>query len=146
MSTINKDGGNIYRLLIEAGINQKMAQWITAQSAHETANFTSPIYRNNFNAFGMTYIGQSEALGEKNGYAYYNNYKESVQDYYRLYKNDGFPIIGTLEAYVKYLKNEDYFEAPMLEYLRGMKYFLKLYFPGGELDKSLEIPGAGGTW
>jgi hypothetical protein len=155
MNTINKDGGNIYRLLIEAGISKKMAQWITAQSAHETANFTSPIYRNNLNAFGMTVKdefgkplkpGISLAQGEKNGYAFYLNYKESVQDYYRLYKGYGFPVVGTLEAWVKFLKNQDYFEAPMLEYLRGMKHFLKLYFPGGELDKSLEIPGAGGTW
>lgn len=146
MTTINKDGGTIYRLLLNAGFSEKHAQWITAQSAHETANFSSYIYRINFNAFGMKYMKQATALGEKNGYAYYNDYSESVQDYNRLWKSWVFVSSLNIESFVLFLKNKRYFEAPMTEYLAGMKHFLKLYFPGGELDKSLIIPGAGGTW
>jgi hypothetical protein len=146
MNTIQNSAGNIYRLLIDTGFSKKFAQFITAQAAHETANFSSDIYKNNFNAFGMTYQGQKEALGEKDGYAYYNNYSESVQDYRRLFKSYGFVSLGTVDSFVSLLKDRDYFRAPVAEYLAGMKHFLNLYFPGGELDKSLIIKGAGGTW
>lgn len=146
MITINKDGGTIYRLLIEAGFNKKYSQWITAQSAHETANFESPIYRNNLNAFGIKFMGQKTAPGEKSGYAYYNSYADSVADYKRLWKSYGFVSIGTVDNFVKFLKERHYFEAPEADYLRGVTYFLALYFPEGELDPTLKIHGGGGYW
>jgi hypothetical protein len=146
MNTINKDAGKLYRLLIDAGFNKKAAQYITAQAAHETANFTSYIYRNNYNPFGMTFQGQKEASGEKNGYAYYHNYSLSVDDYKRLFKSYGLVEMGTVESFVDLLKKHGYFKATKAEYLAGVKWFLKLYFPGGEPDKSLIIHGAGGTW
>jgi hypothetical protein len=146
MTTINKDGGLIYRLLLDAGFQDKFARWITAQAAHETSNFTSYIYHNNFNAFGMKFMGQATALGEKNGYAYYDSVPESVADYKRLYKSYGIVSAGTVESFVKLLKNQKYFEATIAEYLAGMKWFLNLYFPKGELDPSLVIHGGGGTW
>lgn len=146
MITINKDGGNIYRLLIDAGFNKKFAQWITAQSAHETANFESPVYRNNFNAFGMKFMGQKTALGDKSGYAYYTDYNGSVQDYKRLFRSYGFVTVGTVDNFVKLLKDRKYFEAPEADYLRGVSFFLALYFPDGELDPTLKIQGGGGYW
>lgn len=137
MNTINKDAGLIYRLLIDTGFSKKFAQYITAQSAHETANFSSLIYKNNLNAFGMTYQGQKTALGEKDGFAYYDNYLQSVNDYKRLFKSYGFISLGTVENFVSLLKERDYFRAPVAEYLNGLKHFLNLYFPGGELNISL---------
>lgn len=146
MNTINKDGGMIYMLLINAGFSEKFAMYITAQAAHETANFSSAIYKNNLNAFGMKYIGQKEALMEKNGYAYYADYSQSVNDYKRLFKSYGIVSLVTIESFVSFLKTKRYFEATIAEYLAGVKHFLNLYFPGGELNKSLTTPGAGGTW
>jgi len=146
MITTSKDGGNIYRLLLGAGFQEKFAQWITAQAAHETGNFTSYIYLNNFNAFGMKYMNQKTAAGEKNGYAYYENFAGSVADYRRLFKSYGFVSVGTVENYIRFLKSRKYFEANEQDYLTAVKYFLNLYFPGGSLDPSLVIPGAGGTW
>lgn len=93
----------------------------------------------------MKYMEQSTALGEKNGYAYYDDYPGSVQDYRRLFKSYGFVTSVNIESFVQFLKSRKYFEAGIQEYLAGVRYFLKLYFPGGELDKSL-IHGAGGTW
>jgi len=146
MNTLNKDAGNIYRLLLQAGFNETYSKWITAQSAHETANFTSDLYKNNLNAFGMTYQGQKTALGEKNGFAFYHDWRESVNDYRRLFKSYGIVSIGTVENFVKFLKSMKYFEAPVSEYLAGVKGFLNLYFPGGELHEDLLIHGGGGTW
>lgn len=67
MNTINKNASVIFNLLLNAGFNERFASWITCQSAHETANFSSYIYRTNLNAFGMKYMGQKTARGEKNG-------------------------------------------------------------------------------
>ena len=127
MSTINDNGPIIYNLLLSAGFNEKFAAWITAQSAHETGNFSSSIFKNNFNAFGMKYAGQATARGEKNGYAFYNSLEESVRDYKRLYKSYGMIFTDTIEGFVIILKNKGYFEAPIEEYLAGVKHFLKLY-------------------
>jgi uncharacterized FlgJ-related protein len=146
MITISKDGGTVYRLLKAAGFQEKFAQWITAQAAHETANFTSPIYQSNNNAFGMKFMNQKTALGEKNGYAYYENIAGSVADYKRLYKSYGFVSIGTVENFIKFLKSRQYFEANENDYLTAVKYFLNLYFPSGSLDSSLVLHGASGTW
>lgn len=150
MTTINKDAGNIYRQLLEAGFGDKYAQFITAQAAHETANFTSYIYKHNFNAFGMKYQGQETAKGERNGYAFYNGYNESVADYDRLIKSYAFLAartnVGTVESFVSFLKKMKYFEAPLANYLSGVKFFLKQYFPNGELHTDLVIHGGGGTW
>jgi hypothetical protein len=145
MITLSKDGGNIYRLLLAAGFQEKFAQWITAQAAHETGNFTSYIYLTNYNAFGMKFMNQKTALGEKNGYAYYENFAGSVEDYKRLYKSYGFVSVGTVENYIKFLKSRKYFEADENDYLIAVKYFQNLYFPGGSLDPSLVTHGAGGT-
>jgi hypothetical protein len=146
MNTISKSGGVIYDLLLQEGFNSRFSQWITSQSAHETANFSSDIYNNNFNAFGMKYQGQKTALGEKDGYAYYNSYADSVKDYRRLYKSYGLVVIDTIEGFAIVLKNKKYFEASITEYLAGMKHFLALYFPGGNLAEEAKIHGAGGAW
>jgi hypothetical protein len=128
MNTTNENGWTIYDLLLNAGFNEKFARWITAQSAHETGNFSSNIFKNNYNAFGIKYAGQATALGEKNGYAYYNNLEESVRDYKRLYKSYGIILVDTIEGFIIILKNKGYFEAPIENYLAGVKHFLKLYF------------------
>jgi len=147
MNTISNNGGAIYRLLIDAGFSEKFAQWITSQAAHETTNFTSYIFNKNNNAFGMKFQGQKTASGEKNGYAYYDEgLAGSVADYKRLFKSYGLVSVATVESFVKLLKDQEYFEAPYDQYLAGVKYYLKRYFPAGSLDKSLKIAGAGGTW
>jgi len=146
MTSLNKDAGTIYRLLINSGFSERVAMWGTAQSAHETDNFTSPIYRNNLNAFGMTYVGQKEARGEKNGYAWYESQPDSIKDYKRLFKIYGFGPWSTVESFVNMLKEKKYFEAPTAEYLKGVRYFIDLYFINGKLKKELIPAGAGGTW
>jgi len=146
MNFICKDAGNIYRLLLSEGFKDEYAQYITAQAAHETGNFTSDIYKYNFNPFGMKYVFQDPALGEKNGYAYYHDFSYAVKDYRRLWKTYGIVLFAKVDDFVKLLKQKGYFTAPEKEYLRGVKHFLALYFPGGTLHKDLVIHGAGGVW
>lgn len=121
-------------LLKYYGFNDTLAKFATCQAAHETNGFTSRILQSNNNLFGMKYAGQSIAKGEKNGYAYYDSISGSVADFQRWYikhRNSvlSFPLIITsLKSYVKFLKNEKYFEANEADYLRGCEYFYTLLY------------------
>jgi len=131
MNSINEIGRDVYLRLIEAGFNSLQAQYITAQSAHETANFTSQIYTENNNLFGYKYVGQQIAKGSKNNHAYYESIADSIKDYKRYYNLRGYPtVFPSLAEFVKTLKRNYYFEAPEAEYLNGVKHFYNLYFNG----------------
>lgn len=129
MNSINEIGKDIYLRLIEAGFNSLQAQYITAQSAHETANFTSKVYTENNNLFGYKYVGQQIARGSKNNHAVYESISDSIKDYKRYYNLRGYPsLFPSLAQFVKALKRNYYFEAPETEYLNGVKHFYNLYF------------------
>jgi hypothetical protein len=127
--TISETGKHVYLRLIEAGFTPITAQYITAQSAHETANFTSKIFTENHNLFGYTYAGQKIAAGEKSGYALYKNIADSISDYKRYYLLRGYPrVFPSITEFVSTLKRNGYFEAPLQEYISGVKNFHSLYF------------------
>ena len=48
--------------------------------------YKSKICVENKNLLGIKYVGQKEALGEKNGHAYYASYQDCIKDYKRLEK------------------------------------------------------------
>ena len=59
---------------------------IYAQAIHETGNFTSSIFKENYNLFGMKQSFKTPGgfieLGTKRGHAYYKNMYDSVKDYF----------------------------------------------------------------
>ena len=56
--------------------------WVVmAQEVHETGWFTSPIYRENFNRFGMKVNSRKYHKGEARGHAKYDNFIASILDY-----------------------------------------------------------------
>ena len=132
-NTLN-NSGEIYSLLIRSGLNETLARFATAQAAHETNNFTSKIFKSNNNAFGMKYAGQVNAQSVKNGYANYVSLNYSVADFVSWYSRHrtnilSLPLfINSLESYVRFLKNNNYFEAPESEYLKGCDHFYNLLF------------------
>lgn len=144
MTTTNNAGYDLYDLLKEAGFSDTYRRFIVAQAAHESDNFSSPVYKENNNPFGIKFFGQDEAEGEKGGYAYYLTVGQAVQDYKRIFKSYGFVTLNTLESFVKLLQNRHYFEATYAEYLKGCKWFYLLYFPKGWEDT--KVSGAGGSW
>jgi Uncharacterized FlgJ-related protein len=134
---LSDTGLHIYALVKSYGFTDTVAKFVTSQAAHETAvagiPFMSKIFNSNNNAFGMKWAGQSSADGEKNGYAYYTSVDRSVYDYARWWVRHRsgitFPLlISSLDSFVKFLKNQNYFEAPEAEYLKGCNYFYKLMF------------------
>jgi hypothetical protein len=132
--TIMNKGSEVLQALQLTGLNETLCKFALAQSGHETAGFSSAIYRNNNNCFGMKYAGQVNASGEKNGYAYYATIYSSVADFVAWYTRHRASIfslplyINSLDSYVRFLKNNDYFEAAENEYLDGCTYFYNQYF------------------
>ncbi len=125
----NETGYEVYQYLINAGFDPDQAKLVTAQSAHETANFTSSIFKSNNNLFGMKHAGQRLSLGEKNGYANYSDIQSSVKDYAIYYVGHGYlKRYLSIDIFVQALKNKRYFEAEIEEYLKGVRHFYNLYF------------------
>ena len=61
----------------------KYPETVLAQARLETGNFTSDIFKENHNLFGMKVAGKrpTSALGVHRGHAQYRNWKDSVVDY-----------------------------------------------------------------
>jgi hypothetical protein len=132
--TILNQALEIYSLLQVSGLNPQIAKFAVAQSAHETGGYTSKVFKENNNCFGMKYAGQYNAKGEKNGHADYETINKSVSDFAIWFVNHrtnniSWPIIiNSIETYVKFLKNNNYFTAPEADYLKACKSFYKQIF------------------
>ena len=70
--TDRKDFANdLVEIFVENGLSEKEARFWISVSAHETAGFTSPVYDQNNNLFGMTQPQEREttSTGQKGNYA-----------------------------------------------------------------------------
>ena len=83
---------------------------VLAQAKLETGNFTSRIFLNNHNLFGMRKSGSrpSTATGVEHGHAYYTGWKQSVLDYALLQAYNRSCKIKTNEAYIQNLVSSGY--------------------------------------
>ena len=129
MSSINSTGVNVFEMLKKVGFSAIQAMFVTAQAAHETANFTSPVFLASNNCFGFKYIGHALEVGEYNGYGKYDSVADCVTRYRDYYKKRSWPDpFSNVQQFVSSLKAAKYFEAPYDEYLRGVNHFMKVYF------------------
>lgn len=85
-------------------LNIKYPHIVMAQSQIETGHWTSPIFKQNHNLFGMKVATKRPTTnkGEENGHAYYENWKESVVDY-AFYSAQYLSDIKTEKEYLDYL-------------------------------------------
>lgn len=92
-------------------LNVRFPEIILAQSILETGHYTSRIFEENNNLFGMkeAKARSTTALGTQLGHAYYDNWKESVLDY-ALFQNAYMNKIRKEKQYLKYL-DKNYAEA-----------------------------------
>jgi uncharacterized FlgJ-related protein len=93
-------------------LNVRYPDIALAQAEIESANFTSKIFKESNNLFGMKQSRRrpSTALGEEFGHAYYSTWKESVLDY-ALYNATFLSKVNTQEEYLQYLR-QNYAEDP----------------------------------
>lgn len=105
-----------------------LEKFIIAQSKFETGNFSSPIFKENNNLFGMKLpkSRSTTAIGENRGHAKFSNTRDSVIDltmWLNMYKSQAQKIT-TLSEYVAFLKSKRYFEDSITNYLNGLKKWL----------------------
>jgi uncharacterized FlgJ-related protein len=120
----------IVNTLIENGVHPITATFAFAQSAHETGNFTSPLFFSNNNCFGMkppkNYV---VAIGSRFGYANYASIEDSAKAMAIWLQNHWLSHgLQTIDLYVVGLHNENYFEAPVQEYLNGVTRYYNMYY------------------
>lgn len=92
-------------------LNVRYPHIILAQSILETGHFSSRIFVENNNLFGMkeAKARSTTALGTQLGHAYYDDWKQSVMDY-ALFQNAYMNKIRKEKQYLKYL-DKNYAEA-----------------------------------
>lgn len=120
----------VYAQLLQT-FPEQIAQYVTAQAAFETGNFTSRIFYENNNLFGMKLAKKREttAKGENRGHAVYDNIKDSIQDFVLYYKAFGYPAnFKTIRDYITAIKQKKYFASDLEDYLSGVHHYLRKYF------------------
>jgi hypothetical protein len=116
--------------LVQRGFRFDTAVFIAAQAVHETGNFTSHIYKENNNLFGMKLaaIRPTTATGENYDHATYKSIEDSIQDYIYWSNFVGMPkSFNSVKIFVDYLKRKSYFEDTIENYLAGVLSALKKY-------------------
>lgn len=77
---------------------------VMAQAKIETGHFTSKVFRENHNLFGMKLPEQrnTTAIGEQNNHASYTSWRQSVIDY-KLWQDMVLAKVKGRRAYLRYL-------------------------------------------
>lgn len=106
-------------IILLKGLNVKFPHIVLAQSIVETGHWTSRIFKENHNLFGMkeAYVRVHTAKGTQYNHAYYENWIESVYDY-AFYQCRYLSSISTEDEYFQYL-SRSYAEAP--NYIQSLK-------------------------
>lgn len=104
-------------------LNIKFPHIVYAQARLESGNFKSEIFKTNHNLFGMKVATRRPTTnkGEENGHAYYDNWKESVQDY-AMFAAAYLNNLKTEDEYFDYL-GQNYAEAP--NYVKQLKFIIE---------------------
>lgn len=133
---MNQIALNIYNQLLQGspnnpGIPEALAELVTAQSQHETGNYTSNVFNTANNAFGYNYSGGQYQTGIFEGFATYENYLDSANeliDYLYRRQNDGsFPDLRTITnpaQYAALLKGAGYYTDNQSTYQNGITNYL----------------------
>ena len=146
-SSPKKIANQIKVALERAGFSSDMVTYWIAISKFETANYTSSLFRNARNLFGMAYptigidygyIQSSEGLKSK-----YETTQQSVDDLVEYLIGFNYPkTLGSINELVKFMKSKGYFTANEQTYLAGVKKYLPFQGGGGSFGGH----GASGSW
>lgn len=105
-----------------------LAKYILAQSQVETGNFTSLLFRQYNNAFGMKnpLVRPSVGYDDPNTqFRAYDSIDQSVEDLVLWMDYVNFPqYVQDVESYVREMKLRGYFEENESDYLRAMRSWL----------------------
>ncbi len=122
----------ICTILTELGVDKETVKIIIAQAMHESANFTSKIFVENNNCFGMkeAKVRPNLCTGTNRGHATYNTVEDGIIDYYLYMINRRIPMSErNLKRYVTLLYKKRYFFGgfgdPLANYIVCVRKFYK---------------------
>lgn len=129
---VKPKGAQAIRQVINGSDWANLLPFIIAQSKVETANFTSRVYRENNNLFGMKVAVKRPFLGsigtpasDGGNYSYYPNDVVSVRDYVEWLRYTNFPrVVASASQFVSEMKKRGYFTANETEYLKALQSWL----------------------
>jgi hypothetical protein len=95
---------------------------VTAQAMVETDDFTSSVFANNNNLFGMrrAKVRETTAIGEKGGYALYRSIKDSIIDLSMWLSWNSIPFTNNSAEYCQALYLRAYYEVDYQLYLSAV--------------------------
>lgn len=114
----------ITNILINAGLNTQNAKFWCAISAFETNNWTSDIYVQNHNLFGMRLpYDDTTAVDERNGFAVFLSDSDSVKDLVMYFDRLNWEQLNfnSIPDLVSYMKAKNYFVEDETQYLQGVQ-------------------------
>jgi flagellum-specific peptidoglycan hydrolase FlgJ len=128
----------IYNALRKAGVPDVNARIITAQSRVESSNYSSNVFKQNNNAFGMKVpsvrkspyiLGAGTKAPSSEGatpYARYASVEDSARDivHWLQYNHANYSQLTTADSYATYLKNKGYYGATLASYAAGIGTYL----------------------
>lgn len=103
-----------------------VAKLIYAQAKHETGNFTSNVFKQANNLFGMKPSSRGLHQGIYGAYAKYDNWEKSVIDmiaYLRARGGHENVQFMTPTEYAEWLKSKNYYEDTVANYSKGLNFF-----------------------
>lgn len=125
----------IKTILPEAGLDSRNVRFWIAVSAHETAYdnsyqtpFTSPVFKENNNLFGMRLAsGNTTAIGSNLGHAVYSSLSDSAKDLVLYFERLKWTTrnFDSIESLCAEMKRKGYFTADLNEYTTGVNYWYK---------------------
>lgn len=121
----------IIRDVLPKTFTDDQAKILTAQAMHETGNFTSRLYKEQNNMFGMRHpiLRQTKSVKEQNGFATFASLEDSVSDLLLYFDEFGIkPKDWTkVNEYVKIIKQRGYFTDDYLPYFNAVRsHYLKV--------------------
>ena len=121
---------NHYTLIREAlprTVPDHTAKLITAQAMHETGVFTSRLYKEQNNLFGMRQptVRETRSTGGRDGWANFATLEDSVQDLLLYFKEFGLkPTWKEPNVFVKEIREKGYFTDPYIDYFNAVRSHL----------------------
>ena len=137
-------------MFAKLGVKPTVIPFMVAQTAFETGDFKSRLFHDHNNATGIVFTGKSTQKNAIKGrplpedprynYAKFATLQDWAADYVRILKLGKKPIEAeSVDDFVSRLKANKYFSAPIDEYLKGVKTYLRKY------SKVKVSAGAGGV-
>jgi len=124
----------ISRILKAQGVEPSMIRLLQAQAIHETGNFTSRLFLEQNNVFGMKVPSIRKTLnvapltgGMGTGFSIFLGIDDSVKDMLLYLDHFNIPLdLADPFLYAQILKDKNYYEDPVEVYFKGLSNGLRI--------------------